>query len=128
MAAARASFKALATVRTSDLNANPGRERPRLGTANAITSPRTARTTSSSIKVKPRPSARSPVGDVLVLALAAFLAVGAQSVEIIFSVFPRRFVDVRLAPRIGQRFTTLEIGAIPSISLRGLVDQGNQPL
>ena len=69
-----------------------------------------------------------PAGDVLVLALAALRLVGAERIEIVGAVLARKSIDVHLAPRIDQSIPALDVGAVPALCVRRLLEQRIEPV
>src|SRR5512146_1742024 len=98
------------------------------GSAIAVTRARIASTTTTSISVKPRcREASLPVRDILVLACPARRAIGAEAVKIIVAVIARNLVEIGAPPGIGWNTLLLEIGPVPAIEARRMLDQCFEP-
>src|SRR6476661_2507542 len=77
----------------------------------AASTPMIATTTISSTRVKPPSPPLLPVADIGILALAAFLVVGAVGIDVERAVLPRIYVAIGIAPGVVRQ--PLDIAALP---------------
>src|SRR5690349_11157889 len=88
---------------------------------------RIARTTNSSISVKPaawrwRRGRCLPVAEVRGICLASLAAIRSVGEDVVLPMLSRGSVVIGLAPGIGQTFALLDVGSIPAGRVGGPID------